>query len=158
MIENHTLDPANPTLNISDPIILVLNESLDNLNPLFTYLNNMQNSTLNPLASLEALGTTSFQPQMVVGGGNASNLTPLTIPTINVHVNNIISTNTSVPVGTVLGPNPGSTSTSYTCIPTRGCTLPNMGFPYGRAYQGQNSQGVNLNPFCQPNTCLGSRF
>ena len=30
-----------------------------------------------------------------------------------------------------------------------------MSFPYGRAYQGQNLQGVNLNPFGQPNTCLG---
>ena len=115
----------------------------------------MKNLTLNPLASSEAPGTTSVQPQMVVGGGNTFNSTPITIPTANVHVYNISSTITSVPVGTVLGSNPGSTSTSYIGIPTGGCTLPNLGFPYGGAYQGQNLQGVNLNPFGQPNTCIG---
>ena len=31
-----------------------------------------------------------------------------------------------------------------------------MGFPYGRDYLGQNLQGFNLNPFGQPNACLGS--
>ena len=68
----------------------------------------------------------------------------------------IKKSNTLVPVGIVLGSNPGSTSTSYTSIPTRGCTLPNMGFPYGGAHQGQDIQVINLNPFGLPNTYLGS--
>ena len=72
------------------------------------------------------------------------------------HVNNISSTDTSMLVGTILGSNPGSTSTLYTGIPTGGCTLPNMGFPNVGAYQGHKLQGVNLNPFGQPKTCLGS--
>ena len=59
-------------------------------------------------------------------------------------------------IGTILDSNPGSRSTSYIGVPIGGRTLPNMGFPYGGAYQGQNLQGVNLNPFVQPNTCLGS--
>ena len=116
----------------------------------------MQNPTLNPFSSLEALETTPIQPQMVIEGVNTSNLTPMTIPTVNMHVNNISLTITSMPVGIVLGSNPGSTSTSYTGIPTGGCTLPNMGFPYGGDHQGQNLQGFNLNPFGKPNTCLGS--
>ena len=98
----------------------------------------MQNPTLNPLASLHALGTTPVQPQMVVGGVNTSNSTPMTIPIVSMHPINISSTSTSVPVGTVPGSNPGSGSTSYTGIPTGGCTLPNMGFPYGGVNQGQN--------------------
>ena len=95
---------------------------------------------------------------MVVGRGNTSNLNPMTIPTVNMHVNNVSSTNTFVPVGTVTGSNPISTSTSYTGIPIGGRTLTNMGFPYSGAYQGQNLEGVNLNPFGQPNTCLGSTY
>ena len=93
---------------------------------------------------------------MVYRGGNTSKSTPMKIPTVNVPINNISSTNTLVLVGTVSGSNPGNTSTSYMCIPTGGCTLPNMGFPYGGDYQGQNLQAVNVNPFGQPNTCLGS--
>ena len=108
------------------------------------------------MASSEALGSTSVQPQMVVKGGSTSNSTLMTIPIVNVPVNNISSTSTSVPVGIVLGSNPRITSTSYTSIPIGGCTLPNIGFPYGGAYQGQNLQGVNLNPFRQYNTSLGS--
>ena len=88
---------------------------------------------------------------MVAGGGHTSNSTPMTIPMVNVPINNISSTNTLVLVGTVLGSNPGSTSTSYTCIPIGGCTLPNMGFPYGGVNQGQNIQGINLNSFSQTN-------
>ena len=155
-IENHTVDPANPPLDISDPLILVENKSLDNLNPLSTYPNNMQNMTLIPLASSEALQTTLVQPQLVVGGGSTSNLTPMTIPMVNVHVNNISSTRTSIPVRTIPGSNPRSTSTSYTGIPSGGCTLPNLGFPFGGAHQGKNMQGINFNPFVQPNTYLCS--
>ena len=118
----------------------------------------MQNTTLNPLDSSEALGTTSVQPQMVAGGGNTSNSTPMTIPMVNFLVNNICSTSTLVSVGIVPGSNPGSTSTSYTCIPTGGCTLPNMGFPYGGAHEGKNIQVINLNPFVLPNTFLGCNF
>ena len=95
---------------------------------------------------------------MVDGGGSTSNSTPMTIPTVNVHVNNISSTNTSMPIGIVPGSNPRSTSTSYRGIPIRGCTFPNMGFPYGGAYQGKKLQGVILNAFFQPNTCLGSTY
>ena len=156
MIENHTNDLANPPLNLLDPVLLAVRESLDSLNLLFTYSNNMQNPTLNPLASSEALGTTLVQPQMLAGGGNTSNSTPTKIPTINVAINIISSTNTSVLVGTVTGSNPGSTSTSYIGIPTGGCPLPNMGFPYDGAHQGQKLQGFNLNHFFQLNTCLGS--
>ena len=93
---------------------------------------------------------------MVVGGGNTSNSTPMTIPTVSVPAINISSTSTSVLVGTVLGSNPGSTSTSYIGIPTTRCTLPNMGFPYGGVNKGKKLQGVNLNPFSQTNPCLGS--
>ena len=93
---------------------------------------------------------------MVAKGGNTFNSTPTKIPTVIVPVNNISSTSTSVPVCTVPGSNPRIISTSYTCIPNGGCTFPNMGFPYGGPYQGQNLQGVNLNPFRQYNTSLGS--
>ena len=46
----------------------MVNESLDNINPLFKYFNNMKNITLEPLASLGLQGTISMQPQMVAGG------------------------------------------------------------------------------------------
>ena len=116
----------------------------------------MQNPTFNPVASLGALGTTRAQPQMVTGGGNTSNSTMMTTSTVSMNAINISSTSTYVPIGTVPSSNLGGTSTSYTSIPTTGCTLPNMGFPYGGVNQGQNSQGVNLNPFIQTNSCLGS--
>ena len=80
----------------------------------------------------------------------------MVVPTVSMPAINIISTSTSVPVAIVLGSNPGSTSTSYTSIPNVGCTLPNMGFPYGGVNQGQNLKGVNLNPLSQTNPCLGS--
>ena len=93
---------------------------------------------------------------MVARGGNTSNSTPMKIQIVNLLVDSISSTNTSFSVGRVLGSNPGSTSTSYTSIPTRGCTLTKMGFPYGGAHKGQKLQGVNLNIFGQHNTCLCS--
>ena len=55
-----------------------------------------------------------------------------------------------MPFGTFLGDNHGSTLTSYTGVPTRGRSLPNMVFPYGGDYQGQNIQGVNMNPLVYP--------
>ena len=73
MIENHTAYPTNPPLHLSDLGILVVKKSLDNLNPIFTYINNKQNPTLNPLNSSEDLGTTSVHPQMVSRRGNTSN-------------------------------------------------------------------------------------
>ena len=87
-----------------------------------------------------------MQPQTVVRGGNTSNSTLMPIPLVNVPINNISSTNNSMPVGIVPSYNHGSTTTSYTFIPTRLCTLPNMGFPYGGAHQSQNIQGINMNP------------
>ena len=49
-IENHTADLANPSLSLSKPVILVVNEPSTKLNPLFTYSNNMKNPTLNLVA------------------------------------------------------------------------------------------------------------
>ena len=82
----------------------------------------------------------------------------MSIPTNNMPYTSIISTITLVLVGIVLGSNPRRTSTLSIVIPTGGCALPNIGFPYGGAYQGQNIQVFNVNPFGLPNTCLGSSF
>ena len=108
------------------------------------------------MASTGAPGTTPTQPQMVTRGGNTSNSTPMRTSIVSNNSINISSTITYLPIGTVPSSNPGGTSTSYTSIPTTGCTLPNMCFPYGGVNQGQNSQGVNLSPFIQTNPCLGS--
>ena len=40
-IENHIADPSNPPLHLSEPVILAVNESFDNLNHFLTYSNNM---------------------------------------------------------------------------------------------------------------------
>ena len=74
-LEYHTTHSANPPLNISNPIILVISESFDNINPLFTYFNKMKNPTLNPLASSYGQGTIPMQSQTVSGGYDISNST-----------------------------------------------------------------------------------
>ena len=65
-IEYHIFSHINPPLiHTLNPIILMESESLVNL---FESWNNMQNITLEPLASSGVQGTTSMKPQMVVGG------------------------------------------------------------------------------------------
>ena len=78
-IENHTADLANPSLSLSKPVILVVNEPSTKLNPLFTYSKNIKNPAFNHVALPRAPGTTPAQPQMVTRGGNTSNSTPMTI-------------------------------------------------------------------------------
>ena len=65
-IEYHIVAHVNPSLEHPlNPVILTESESLVGL---FESWNNMQNITLDPLASSGIEGTISMQPQMVVIG------------------------------------------------------------------------------------------
>ena len=65
-IEYHTFAHVNPPL--AHPLKSIILTKSESLVSIFESWNNMQNITLDPLASSGVEGTISMQPQMIVGG------------------------------------------------------------------------------------------